>query len=194
MAKRKAVLFITDCEYGQSNVVLAVAHDLLLRNEVDVHIASWAALKPRILQLQDRIHQENPTQTVSPIIFHNLPGLSMFESWLNETGYTKSRMSHAPGTRGAAHLRTLISGLLHAWNPDDYIALYNWCADFAATLDPAVIVLDPFVPAAHDMCRTVPRNYVVLSPCTLAAGIIPEQPLLAGFWKYPAFVFSYHNF
>jgi 2-acylglycerol O-acyltransferase 1 len=186
MAKRKEVLFITDCEYGQSNVVLAVAHDLLLRNEVDVHIASWIALKPRIIQLQDRICQENPTKTVSPITFHNLPGLSMFESWLNETGYTKSRMCHAPGIRGAAHLRTLLSGLLHAWNPNDYIALYDWCADFAATLDPAVIVLDPFVPAAHDMCRTVPRNYVVLSPCTLAAGIIPEQPRLAWVWKYPA--------
>jgi hypothetical protein len=192
MTKRKAVLFITDCEYGQSNVVLAVAYDLLLRNKVDVHIASWVALKPRILQLQDRIRQENPTKTFSPITFHNLPGLSMFESWLNETGYTKSRMCHAPGTKGAAHFRTLISGLLHAWNPDDYIALYDWCADFAVTLDPAVIVLDPFVPAAHDMCRTVPRNYVVLSPCTLAAGIIPEQPQLAGFWKYPAFVFSSH--
>lgn len=41
-------LFFTNSEYGQSNVVLSVAHELALRPNVVVHIASFSALSSRI--------------------------------------------------------------------------------------------------------------------------------------------------
>ncbi|KAI0458272.1 hypothetical protein F5B21DRAFT_460430 [Xylaria acuta] len=37
------------------------------------------------------------------------------------------------------------------------------------------------------MARKLKRKYAVLSPCTLAEGLISEQPWLAAYWKYPAF-------
>ncbi|KAJ8120421.1 hypothetical protein O1611_g10370 [Lasiodiplodia mahajangana] len=37
------------------------------------------------------------------------------------------------------------------------------------------------------MARSLKRKYAVLSPCTLAEGLIAEQPWLAAYWKYPAF-------
>jgi len=42
---RKKIIFLTSSEYGQANVVLAVAYELLLRQEHDIHIASFAPLK-----------------------------------------------------------------------------------------------------------------------------------------------------
>ena len=40
MSERKSILFLTNHEFGQSNAVLAVAYELLIQNELDVHIAS----------------------------------------------------------------------------------------------------------------------------------------------------------
>jgi hypothetical protein len=45
---REKIIFLTSSEYGQANVVLAVAYELLLRQEHDIHIASFAPLEGRV--------------------------------------------------------------------------------------------------------------------------------------------------
>ena len=45
MAERQNILLLTNSEYGQSNVIVAVAYELLLQGEFDVHIASVLALE-----------------------------------------------------------------------------------------------------------------------------------------------------
>jgi UDP:flavonoid glycosyltransferase YjiC (YdhE family) len=49
--EQKKVMFLTASEYGESNVVLAVAYELLLRQKYEVHIASFSPLESRVRRL-----------------------------------------------------------------------------------------------------------------------------------------------
>jgi hypothetical protein len=66
----KFVLFITSCDYGQANVMLSVASELVKSTPLSIHLASTSSLVLRVAKL-------------SPdITFHLLPGTSMVESFL----------------------------------------------------------------------------------------------------------------
>ena len=42
------VLSLANSEHGQTNIILALAHELLLRGDIDVHVGSFPALKKRV--------------------------------------------------------------------------------------------------------------------------------------------------
>jgi hypothetical protein len=189
MSKRKSILFLTNSDYGQSNVVLAVAYELLQLNELDVHIASWSPLESRAVALSERVQAENAGVTIHPITFHTFPLYSMFDSWLRNTrNGAKADLPHPPGLNGTARLKALAPQVLAAWEPKEHIALYDRCGELTAKIKPSLVVLDPFLAPAFDTCKKLKLKHAILSPCTLASGIIPEQPWLAGFWKYPGYV------
>jgi hypothetical protein len=188
MPERKAVLFFTNSDFGQVNVVLAVAYELLRQNKLDIHIASWPLLEPRLESLFQKVQNENPSQSISPIKFHNLSLFPGFNAWLkNRKGRKKADVPHPPGRHGADRIAQLTVKALATWEPEQHLSLFEWSADLTRHLDPALVVLDPFLIPIHDMARNLKRKYAVLSPCTLADGLIPEQPWLAAFWKYPAY-------
>jgi hypothetical protein len=189
MSERKSILFLTNSDFGQSNVVLAVAYELLTQNELDIHIASWSQLESRTSALSERVQAENPGVSIRPITFHALPLYSMFDSWMkNNKNGNKADLPHPPGLNGAARLKILAPQVLAAWEPEEHIALYEWCGELTGKVNPSLVVLDPFLGPAHDTCRKLKLNHAILSPCTLASGLIPEEPWLAGFWKYPGYV------
>lgn len=63
-------LFLTASEYGQANVILAMASELVARDNVDVHIASFTPLQKRVEALQANVSK------TSLLTFHVIDGLS----------------------------------------------------------------------------------------------------------------------
>jgi hypothetical protein len=187
MLNRKTVLFMTNEEFGQTNVVLAVVYELLRQNQLDIHIASWAALEPRVAALSEKVGREMPDITLQPVQFHTLPFSPMFSMW-EKNGGSMASIPHPPGRKGMARLQPLVAELFGVWGPKEYVELCEACENLAKKLQPGLIILDPVFPPAHDMCRKLNWNHAVLTPCTLASGLIPGQPWLAGIWKYPRFV------
>ncbi|KAH8194087.1 hypothetical protein TruAng_011750 [Truncatella angustata] len=188
MAKRAKVLFFTNSDSGQSNVVLAVIYDLLRQNRVDVHIASWPALESRLKTLYQEVQDADPSRSISPITFHNLASFPGFGVFLEKNkDRRKADVPHPPGRLGAARISLLTVRALATWEPEEYLSLFDWAADLVKELGPALVVLDPFLIPIHDMSRHFKWNYAVLSPCTLAHGFMLEQPWFSAFWRYPAF-------
>jgi hypothetical protein len=124
----------------------------------------------------------------SQIKFHPIPGLGMMDASCKNYNVSKDSIPHKPGYAGGARLRELAPQVLACWTPKEHLATVDWFEDLAMTLKPALVVVDPFLSAAHDMVRKANWKYAVLSPCSLAAALIPEQPYLAAFWKYPRYV------
>lgn len=191
---RKTVLFLTNSERGQANVVLAVAYELLLRDEVDVHIASWTPLEARVAELNKRYQFSAATPTKpgttaacrSPgrITFHTCPFLPLLATITANTCYTVADMPHKPGYdagySGTAHFRDFVPAILAPWNPPEYLEIVEWSGALATKLATALVVVDPLLGPAHDMVRKMHLSHLVLSPCSLAAGLMALKPWLAG--------------
>jgi hypothetical protein len=73
--KQKKVAFLTSSEYGQANVILAVAYEMLLLQQHEIHVASFSPLKARIKSLNELV----PDNHV-PAIFHTVFGPSALEA------------------------------------------------------------------------------------------------------------------
>ncbi|KAI0534908.1 hypothetical protein GGR58DRAFT_33846 [Xylaria digitata] len=188
MAERKTVLFFTNSDFGQANVVLSTAYELLRQNRLNIHIASWAPLKPRLESLSQKVQDENLSRSIPAITFHDLASFPGFLEFAKKNANRrKADVPHPPGRLGAERIALLAVRFLSAWGPDAHLALLGWAADLTKELNPALIVVDPHLVPIHDMARSLKRKYSVLSPCTLAEGLISEQPWLSAYWKYPAF-------
>lgn len=88
--QRKPILFFTNSEYGQANVILAVCYELLQR-QYEVHIASFAVLKARISDL-------NRMTTKTQAVFHTVAGLSAAEALASNEEFIGP---FPPGVQGA---------------------------------------------------------------------------------------------
>jgi hypothetical protein len=192
MSDRKSVLFFTNSDFGQVNVVLAVVYELLRQNQLNIHIASWLNLKERLDSLTNTVQDENLSQNIPAIQFHDLASFPKFGEFLEKNkGRRKADVPHPPGRLGAERIELLKTKSLAVWDKDQYLSLFDWAAELTKKLDPGLVVLDPFLIPIHDMARYWKIKYAVLSPCTLADGLIPIQPLFASLWKYPAYVISF---
>ncbi|KAI0418908.1 hypothetical protein F5X98DRAFT_362854 [Xylaria grammica] len=188
MAERRTVLFFTNSDFGQANVVLSTVYELLRQNRLDVHVVSWAPLQPRLESLERRVQEETLSQSRPSITFHNLASFPGFLDFAKKNvNRRKADVPHPPGRLGAERIALLAVRFLSAWGPEAHLALLGWAADLTKELDPALVVVDPHLVPVHDMARSLKRKYAVLSPCTLAEGLISEQPWLSAYWKYPAF-------
>jgi UDP:flavonoid glycosyltransferase YjiC (YdhE family) len=95
---RKKILFLTNSQYGEAQVVIAVSHELLRRGHCDVHIASHSALSGRVKELDDGAFGASPKES-SSVVFHEFSGLSMHETRTKKFGIND--IHHKPGVRGA---------------------------------------------------------------------------------------------
>lgn len=189
MAGRRTILFFTNSDFGQANVVLSTAYELLRQNRLNIHIASWAPLQPRLESLSQQAQSENPAESIPPITFHNLASFPGFLEFAKKNASRrKADVPHPPGRLGAERIAMLAVRFLSAWGPDAHLALLGWAADLTKELDPALVVVDPHLVPVHDMARSLKRKYAVLSPCTMAEGLLSEQPWFAAYWKFPAYV------
>lgn len=52
---RTVILFITNSECGQANIILALVAELLSRPDADIHVASFAVLEKCVAALRDNM-------------------------------------------------------------------------------------------------------------------------------------------
>lgn len=189
--EQKSILFITSSEFGQANVFLSTIHALLTTHpDISVHIASWKPLEPRAGKLHAQVQAQNPDVKIPPITFHLLPHLSIIDFYVATYGKELVTVPHEPSytKHGLPALKKILVDMLCSYTPEQYMELYNRCLEIAEEVQPALLVLDPFVGPSHDAARTEKwkGKYCVLSPCSIGGPLAMEQGLLRGWWKYPS--------
>ncbi|KAK1973705.1 diacylglycerol O-acyltransferase [Colletotrichum cereale] len=172
------VLFICNSEFGQAQIVLAVAAKLLMEEKLRVHVASFPALKSRISGINDDIGRLNS------IRFHALSGPSMTQGYF-EDFEDVSDMCHPCGIQGAAYSYQLFPKIVSMYKDNQYRQVVESCRNSILQVRPALIVVDAQFWAALDVCRNGSTPYFVITPSGLSGVIANIQPRGAVLWKYP---------
>ncbi|ESK86475.1 udp-glucoronosyl and udp-glucosyl transferase family protein [Moniliophthora roreri MCA 2997] len=176
------ILLITNSEYGQANVALAVAYELAQHPNIQVHVASFPRLQKRVAKLQTLLPDAS-----NFIGFHMITGPS-YEEALSRTLSTPnfSRvLFHSPGCQGAIQSYKHTSVIM-PWTVEEYYHQLLCIERIVEEVNPVGIVGDPLMPGAVDVCRKTKRSYLVLSPNSPKDLVGLSQPGLRGLWKYPA--------
>jgi hypothetical protein len=183
MASPHKILLFTNCEYGQANVVLAVAYELALRPNVVIHICSFPLLEKRVSWLQESLRTAGGS--ASSIIFHAISGLSMEEGAQNLMSLDD--LPHPPGIQGAILSYERVEKIVVPWSGPEYIESYRSCIGIIKIVDPNAIVVENSISQAIDACTSLSRKFIVITPNSVRE-IAQQQPRLAMFWKYPVCV------
>jgi len=178
-SQQKKILFLTSSEYGQANVILAVAYELLLRQEYDIHIASFAPLEIRIEDLNALI-----PKNANPATFHTIFGPSLSQCLEEKDEFIGP---YPPGIKGAFKTyRVTLPSMATAYNEAQYMAGYKSCVEILKSVEPDLIVIEPMLDQGLDACKTLSRTYVVLSPNTFQELLRYKQPTHKILCKNPA--------
>lgn len=176
------VLFMVHAEYGQANVVLAVAQSLARDPAFEITIASFAKLGPRI----DAINSGNQT-LARPLKFHSIPGIAMEDLAARQKHKNpESPYAHAPGFFNAISSFSNLDGAAFGWKSSEYLDIVRTCRGIIQETKPAALVVDLGLFHAHDAARELGLNYITISPSSVKefmGGILPGAPM---FWKWPA--------
>lgn len=176
------VLFMVHCEYGQANVVLAVAQSLARDSHFDISIASFAKLGPRI----DAINEGNK-DLARPLTFRSIPGIAMEDLAARQNHKNpESPYAHPPGFFNAISSYSNLDGAAFGWRPSEYMDIMQHCRTIILETSPAALVCDLGFFHAHDAARGLGLDYITISPSSakeFLAGVLPGAPL---FWKWPA--------
>lgn len=176
------ILFIVHAEYGQANVVLAVAQSLARDSTFDITIASFAKLGPRI----EAINGGNKG-LARPLKFRPIPGIPMEDLAARQNHKNpESPYAHAPGFFNAISSFSNLDGAAFGWKPSEYLDIVRICRSIIQETDPAALVLDLGFFLAHDAARDLGLNYITISPSSakeFMGGLLPGAPM---FWKWPA--------
>ncbi|KAI4847747.1 UDP-glucoronosyl and UDP-glucosyl transferase family protein [Aureobasidium sp. EXF-8845] len=183
MEKRRSILFVTNSELGQASVILAVAHEFLLRPGYKVHIASFPALQPEVEELNATAARLS-NGACSTARFHSLAGKSMKEAAPPGTEYLDL---HAPGMAGAL---IAYDGVLPAtfapWHGTEYMIGYSSTTEIIDETSPELVIIDPLFSQGVDACNAIGQKYMILSPNTLKELVLDRQPSGGALWKFPA--------
>lgn len=177
----KKILFLTSSEYGQANVILAVAYELLLRREYEIHIASFAPLSGRIKDLNELAK----TCGSIPAVFHTVPGPSALEALSAKDEFVGP---YPPGIRGAIDTyRVTLPAMAAAWDENEYMLGYESCVYILQSLKPDMVIVDPLFSQGLEACTQLSWKCVILSPNTFQEILRKRQPLSRfQFSRYPA--------
>jgi hypothetical protein len=191
ITKQKKIILFTNSEYGQANVVLATAYELLLAG-CDVHIASYVSkgailgtlMPERVSELNEGSYGPVPKET-KPVTFHCIREPSMTEALIRK-GLEQSEFVHGPGVREALRMYPFMLKSVSAWKPDDYVHDVESCVEIIKLVDPDFIANERFCAPAVDACTLLSRKYVMLNPNTFKETLAVAQPYLFGIRGIPA--------
>ncbi|RDW80324.1 hypothetical protein BP5796_05022 [Coleophoma crateriformis] len=181
----QSILFLTNEEHGQSNVMFAIIYELLTQHRTKLHVASWDKFLARLDSAQILAQEEYLSENLIPIELHRLPSESMVSKCMSRTRETQASFRHAPGYRGMSYYRSFAPTMLAAYEPTDYMSIYFETKRLVEEIEPNIIVLDPFLSSSIDFVRMSGRKHVILSPVSPSAYVVPKLPLLQIFCKYP---------
>lgn len=184
MTPPQRILLFTNSEYGQANVMLALAYELALRPNVEVHIASFNPLKLRISELQATLASIGSTTV---LVFHLVAGLSLDETHArNNPG--KSGLPHPGGVKGAIISYQRLPYVMALWSGPEYMESYESCKEIIGSVNPSAIVVNYFFHQCIDACRNLRTKFIILTPGATKDIVGRIQPWFSFFWKYPAYV------
>ena len=187
VASRRSILFLTYSEHGQANVHLATAWELLKRDDYDLHLASYAVLKPRIEELNKEFALQNAqgANVKTPeVAFHEFRGIPMMDyAKLNNIPFP-----HSPSYNNVVSTFSTCAHLMVREDPEEYIKGFDDMIQLVKDLDPVVIVVDRNCYMAMDACLASGVEYVQMSPCSFYEACAEMQPHGKALWKYPAYV------
>src|SRR5271155_4811604 len=110
------ILFFTNSEFGQANVFLAVAQELLSRGNIFVHISSFSPLAARIEELRNGGF--GPYPNTSKLTWHFLSRIGMPEARLAKFGIPS--IDHKPGARYAPAVYETLAKLSRSRTGEEY--------------------------------------------------------------------------
>ena len=183
MADRKNILFLTSSEYGQANVVLAIAHELALKHDLDIHIASFLPLQPRVIELSETISKNDSSKSV---VFHSVAGLSMIQMLSRIPENEMLIGPHPTGFNGALSAYRALPQVLAGWSGPEYMETADSCIEVIRNVKPCIVVIDSFFGQGIIACTMVSQQFMILSPNSMKDIVTTKQPKGAMFWKYPA--------
>lgn len=134
MAPTRNILFLTNSELGQCNVVLAVAEEFLRRGEFAIHIGSYSPLAKLVEKLNKRVDCGRSVE------YHKIPGPSMEDLTVRSN---VGLLSHRPGVKGATLGFRKVATAMRNWRPSEYQKSYKSCLEMIDELRPDVVVVDP---------------------------------------------------
>ncbi|KAK7957842.1 Glycosyltransferase sdnJ [Apiospora saccharicola] len=187
MAAPKRVLLLTNSEYGQASVHLAVAHTLaeLYRGDVEVHLASFGPLTDLVRSASDYATQQYPGAL--PFIFHHIKGTDMSAAWGRPELRLEEYNGLRPGFFNTPKLLRLLLRLTSPWDGPEFVAIFEAVsALILETVKPEVAAVDPAFSPAVTACVHTKTKFCILAPNTIKDFSMPFQPWGQAFWSYPA--------
>ncbi len=190
MTPSRRILFLTNSEYGQANVILAAIHSLLhIAPDVELHVASFAGLEAPLRQISD--HAKNAASAGSPassVHFHLLSGISYYEATERPENSINDLFDLAPGLVNTSRVILNIPGIMQAWRPDEFVGIYRETEAVVKKVEPDLVVVEPIFTPGLTLCHHAGLNWIVFAPNTIKDFVLPLQPRLAALWKYPMYV------
>lgn len=207
--KRPSLLFFTNPEWGQANVILATIHEFLVIDDYDIHLASNSSLQPRLGELlsihvgsyprplniargksQDTCSQVDDDAQRPSITFHTIPGISTAEACYRDG--IQSLLPHAPGLQGAVSSYSRLQEFFFRLTGAEYVEQERCARDIIDSVRPAVVIAEQGFYQAIDACNELKQPFVILSPNSFKDFEQRYQPRLGMWWKYPAYDFHFH--
>ncbi|KAF4207017.1 hypothetical protein CNMCM8927_004112 [Aspergillus lentulus] len=182
MATATRVLFLANSEHGQTNIILAITHELLVRGDVDVHIASFPALERRVNKLLNDNAPSYNDSFRSRIHFHPIRGPSNTDVFIR-TG--KRGAFHPPGYSGAVLGFQSLCEDIWGWTEDEYVDIYQCCMEIIKSVQPSVIAVDFFFLQGRDAAFNAGYTAILINTTSLTHIVLGLQPHSAALWKYP---------
>jgi hypothetical protein len=189
MSTDKRLLFLTNSDYGQANVVLATTHAIGLANpDVEIHVASFQELESGVYDAS-RFMQESAAQQKLPIpksfIFHKLQGISWGPATKRPGTAIFDTLELTPGFVNSAKGVATLPAVMVPWSPEEYMEIYRDTQRVFDEVDPDLTIVEPLHTQGLTFCHYRGVKWMVLSPNTIKEFAIPLQPRLAALWKYP---------
>jgi 2-acylglycerol O-acyltransferase 1 len=176
------ILLVCNAEHGQANIPLAIAHELLLREDVEVHLCSFPNLQKRFERLLHDHGEEYGAQVQERAQFHELRGPTVTEVFLRSG---KRGPFHAAGLAGCIEGLSNVFEDYWGWTESEYMAIFKSCAEVVERVEPTLIAIDYFFLPGRDAVQNQKRPYCLINTTSLSHIVLGTQPYHAYLWKYP---------
>ncbi|RGP62560.1 udp-glycosyltransferase 84b2 [Fusarium sporotrichioides] len=189
MTTCKRLLFFTNSDYGQANVVLATAHAIGLENpDVEIQIASFQELEAGV-DNASRLMQASASQQKLPIpksfVFHRIEGISWGPATKRPGTAIFDTLELTPGFVNSAKGVATLPAVMVPWTPEEYMEIYWNTQRVYDEVNPDLTIVEPLYTHGLTFCHHRSVRWMVLSPNTIKEFAVPLQPRLAALWKYP---------
>lgn len=200
--QRSSLLFFTNPEWGQANVILATLHEFLVIDDYDIHLASYSSLRPRLETLlathsaayprpleiacgeEDDVIQLDPQKQRPSLTFHTIPGLSSAEACYRDG--VQDLLPHKPGLKGAVSSYRRLPDFFFRMTAETYMVQQRYARDIINKVKPAMIIAEQGLSQALDACHELGRQFIILSPNSFKDFEQYSQPRMGMWWRYPA--------